>query len=89
MNINEMIEVMQAYRDGKEIEGRRRGSKEDWLTLHPPMWEWFYFEYRVKKQPRTLTLWRLAGSNMEWRVAKEGPIHPEHETMVVQEVLDD
>lgn len=89
MNIDEMIEVMQAYRDGAKIETKIKGATGVWAEAAHPLWEWFSKDYRVKKEPRTLTLWRLANSNMEWRVAKEGDIHPAHETMVVQEVLDD
>ena len=43
------IEVMTAYTEGSEIEGRRRGDKDaKWELLRLPTWNWDNCEYRVK-----------------------------------------
>ena len=52
MNTKEMIEVMQAYVDGKEIEFKPIGGDIDvWIT-DVPMWNWNSCKYRVKQKPQ-------------------------------------
>lgn len=51
MTTKEMIEVMQAYERGEQIEYRGRGSN-NWLLSTPPIWNWEYFDYRVKPKPK-------------------------------------
>lgn len=49
----EMIAVMQAYVDGKDIEICAYGTC-DWLVIPlniQPLWNWGDYSYRVKKQP--------------------------------------
>ena len=49
----EMIAIMQAYVDGKEIEMCAYGTC-DWLVIplnRQPLWNWGDYSYRVKKQP--------------------------------------
>lgn len=56
----EMIAVMQAYADGKEIEllnstGKWRtvsAPSWNWEEANKPMWNWVDFDYRIKKQPK-------------------------------------
>lgn len=50
MTTSEMIEVMQAYERGEQIEGKELGS-ETWLDSNQPFWDWGNFEYRIKPQP--------------------------------------
>ena len=45
----EMIAVMQAYEDGKEIEYTNKNSPMDWLKTKDPLWDWNASDYRVKK----------------------------------------
>lgn len=50
----EMIEVMQAYERGEQIEYRYKDAERWFSPLHPsfePVWNWAEFEYRVKIQP--------------------------------------
>lgn len=47
MKTEEMIEVMQAFVDGKAIEFRPEGSDE-WGDVPKPVWDWSCFEYRIK-----------------------------------------
>ena len=49
----EMIEVMQAYLRGEEIE-YRYGYK-DWLECRIPIWNWDSIDYRVKTKQKTRT----------------------------------
>jgi hypothetical protein len=55
MNTKEMIEVMQAFEDGKKIEVRERG-KNEWMPADQPSWNWRHMEYRIapdlKKEDR-------------------------------------
>lgn len=48
----QLIEVMQAYLDGKEIECREEtGNKYDVRPYEPdalPSWNWFHADYRIK-----------------------------------------
>ena len=50
----EMIAVMQAYEDGKEIEFKPHTGKT-WismkLTTIPPIWSWSSDDYRIKPEP--------------------------------------
>lgn len=49
MTIAEMIAVMQAYEEGKEIEFYDK-STGTWETAEPPLWDWGIFQYRVKPE---------------------------------------
>ena len=46
----EMIEVMQAFEDGKVIECEV--EKSVWGETSEPAWDWGHFDYRVKKEPK-------------------------------------
>ncbi|QCD52844.1 hypothetical protein [Campylobacter sp. RM16192] len=47
MTTREMIEVMEAFERGEEIQYARKGS-EDWFVLHTGMWHWDDYDYRIK-----------------------------------------
>ena len=51
--IKEMIEVMQAYLRGEEIE--YRCGYKDWLECRIPIWDWNNLDYRVKPKTNTKT----------------------------------
>lgn len=54
MTTKEMIEVMQAYERGEQIEYRMKTIPEnnEWVTMtQEPEWNWTEFEYRVKPKP--------------------------------------
>lgn len=47
-----MIEVMQAFINGREIEYKLDiAGNEDWKPNKDPAWNWNGFDYRVKKEP--------------------------------------
>ena len=57
MNIDDQIKVMQAYRDGAEIEVKSRINGGDhWVAATKIPWNWASFDYRVKRKPKTMTL---------------------------------
>lgn len=52
MTTKEMIEVMQAYEDGKTIECKQKGQCDSmWIVVRSPDWNWYYYDYRVKAEP--------------------------------------
>lgn len=52
MTTNEMIAVMQAYADGKEIEFRSAYTKEEYVKCFNATWNWAEFDYRIKHDPK-------------------------------------
>lgn len=47
--IDEMIAVMKAYQEGKEIEFRCNGSVfKEWEKTDSPAWNWGVNDYRIK-----------------------------------------
>ena len=51
MTTTEMIEVMQAYDRGEQIERRDRCGN-NWFLAPIPSWDWVQYEYRVKPKPK-------------------------------------
>lgn len=53
MNTKEMIAVMAAFDEGKQIQWREAdGSpKSDWQDIRSPIWNWQAIHYRVKPEP--------------------------------------
>lgn len=51
MTTKEMIEVMQAYEDGKTIETRGK-TCHNWSVIASPCWNWSYNEYRIKQESK-------------------------------------
>lgn len=56
MTTKEMIAVMQAFEEGKEIEyAAKWGSLAGkWYTIGCPAWDWITCIYRVKPEPKEL-----------------------------------
>ena len=51
MTTKEMIEVMQAYDRGEQIERRDRCGN-NWFLAPVPSWDWIQYEYQVKPKPK-------------------------------------
>ena len=49
----EKIAIMQAYEDGKKIQGRDPETEDwfDWTGKNEPSWDWRSGDYRVKPEP--------------------------------------
>lgn len=50
-NIEQMIAVMTAYKEGKTIQCAHLGL-DDWEDWEIPGWNWSKFDYRVKSGPK-------------------------------------
>lgn len=46
-----MIEVLQAFKDGKEIEFRSKVVSENFVVSTSPNWNFGHYDYRIKPQP--------------------------------------
>ena len=60
-DIDHMIEALQAAKEGKAIQSRRRHPRPDidacWRDAPEPSWNWSTFDYRVKPaEPRRVWL---------------------------------
>jgi len=54
MTHDEMIAVIQAHKDGKQIEFRKSVSKEPWRNLNGLMFDFALFTYRVKPNQKRI-----------------------------------
>ena len=65
----EMIEVMQAYLDGKQIECISLFGDDEWKIVEEPDFNWFHYDYRVKEDD-SLTKpsidWSTVPRNYNW-----------------------
>lgn len=52
MAIEEQIEVMQAYAEGKKIQLSVK-NLDTWKDVNPPLWDWVGFDYRIKPEEST------------------------------------
>lgn len=61
--IEEMIEVLQAFQEGKSIEYRSH-SNDIWLPARTPAWQFKNHEYRIKpKEKKKVSMWQWLYSN--------------------------
>lgn len=51
MTTEEKIKVMQAYVGGRKIEWTGRGN-DCWEDTSKPTWNWYKYNYRIKKSTR-------------------------------------
>lgn len=60
--IKEMIEVMEWYEGGGAVECIERG-KDNWGLVESPIWDWYTFDYRIKKPKQKVTIekWLIEG----------------------------
>ena len=62
----EMIEVMQAFEDGKEIESIERDNENAEWGLNPsPAWVWNNFDYRIKPNIKTEIVFKCPRCNWQ------------------------
>jgi hypothetical protein len=58
MTTKEMVEVMLAYENGKQIQYRgKHNIRDEWLFCKHPSWNWELYEYRIKPESRTAEDW--------------------------------
>ena len=64
MELKEMIKVMQHYDNGGEVEYTDEDDGHtSWRNCPNPIWDWFEFEYRIKRQKQKVTIekWLMRG----------------------------
>jgi len=58
MTPQEMIDVIQAHKDGEQIQflykTEKPSSEDCWLDAKNPTWNFAVYNYRVKKEPKDL-----------------------------------
>ena len=67
-SIESMIEVLQAYKDGKKIEYRIVGSTK-WSAIDDPQWHFVGCEYRIAQEPKKkvkLEAWLMPTGALVW-----------------------
>ena len=71
----EMIEVMQAYVDGDEIEATMNNCLLPWEGIVSPVWNWADNTYRVAKKTKQVKLeaWLTPSGFMSWYKEGTGP----------------
>ena len=77
MKLKDMINVMQHYKNGGEIEIRFKGDESDiWGSSCSPSWDWSYYDYRVKEQNKKVTIekWLVLDSSGDYRIFESSDI---------------
>lgn len=97
-NTRQIMEVMQAYLDGKKIERRHTldvGNETMWRVSKTPDWNWNHYDYRVKQEPREFVV-VVAPNGTPLGVANINGVIPVHQrelasakVIKVREVLED
>ena len=54
MTPKEIIDVVQAFEEGKEIEFLGKHTNNKWKTVETPGWNFDLFDYRVKQKEKEL-----------------------------------
>lgn len=72
MTHDEMIAVIQAHKEGKQIQYRPANALKDkgWEDINPPSWNFHISRYRVKPAPREfyIPIWKSDPDN-RWETA--------------------
>jgi len=64
MTPQEMINVVQAFEEGKEIEYREKNSKIPWKVALTPCWNFHNYNYRVKQKEKELYQYLIYNSKL-------------------------
>ena len=67
--VKEMIEVMEHYENGGEVEYAETGF-DDWRVASYPLWNWYDYEYRIKEQKQKVTIekWLIEENDIKFVV---------------------
>ena len=63
--LKEMIEVMEHYADGGEVEFKQKREDDTKWSLACPNWNWDSFGYRIKKPRVTIEKWLIEDNNIK------------------------
>lgn len=72
MKIQEMIDVLKAYQEGKKIEFTKNNSENKWEDVYIPSWNFHLYDYRVKPELKS----------RRFKLIKEFPLSPSLGTIV-------
>jgi hypothetical protein len=97
MNYDQMIEVLQAAKDGKAIQMRSKVNRRTggaWHDVTDPLWDFAACNYRVKPEPRVFyAVLREHGSQCvayrDRKLAEKLADPPDYKVVKLVEVLDD
>ena len=64
-SIKEMIEVMEHYENGGEVEFKINNLYNFEWRAATPRWNWDAFEYRIKKEKITIEKWLIEHDNIK------------------------
>ena len=64
--LKEMIEVMEHYENGGEVECSLKG-RNSWETFPSYYWDWYTVDYRIKKPKQKVTIekWLIEHDNIK------------------------
>lgn len=69
VSIEEMIAVMEHYKNGGEVEFSVYSESEEmlWKTAENPIWDWYNFSYRIKDNtPSDGVPWKIIDPKWKW-----------------------
>lgn len=72
MKIQEMIDVLKAYQEGKKIEFTKNNSENKWEDVYIPSWNFHLYDYRVRPELKS----------RRFKLIKEYPASPSLGTIV-------
>ena len=75
MELKEMIEVMQHYVNGGEVENKEKHSDDAKWILACPVWNWDSFDYRIKKANVTIEKWLCRDTYEEYYIREAESKH--------------
>ena len=75
MELKEMIKVMQHYDNGGEIIYKVKDDEDcSWMKCNNPIWDWFEFEYKMKREKVTIEKWLLKDDEDNYYVVQSSNI---------------
>lgn len=77
----QMIDVMQAYVDGRGIEYQFNKENDSWGEITDPAWAWDTIDYRIKKRK----LYAIYDNNNNWRGTKSSVAAAELELKIIND----
>ena len=85
----EMIEVMQAFERGEQIQFQEKSDCSEYITLYSlvPSWNWYLYNYRVKPKTKTVKLhWVVFEKN--GKIYTSSPLSLASHREFVRDVVD-
>ena len=71
MTPKEIINVVQAFEEGKEIEYLGKHTNNKWRTVETPGWNFDLFDYRVKQKEKELYQYLLYNPKTKTYISSE------------------